>query len=445
MDIQAAIQGAVHRLEATGLDDFEVLGLTESSLIIEAKRQMIETFCRSRKNGIAIRAMKDGRMSFVTTSDCTPKSITQAVKEAHAALKHIDPSEDTCIPAPQKPQGSLIEKTGRSLSEIPDDEKMRAAMTLECAAIAADNRVMQVQHPRLEEKTHTLTVVNSKGINVEGTRGLVRLELKAVATDGEDTESAYESEFSPRFEDIDAEDLARRAAKRAVSKLGAKPLGTGLRRAILDPRAAAVMLSIAAPSFFADNVQLGKSALASKKGERAYSPMVTICDDGLRPYGFASFPFDGEGIFRRRTAVVASGVIVGWLYDGARATRDNVQSTGNCVRDSIRRLPVIGVSNCFLEPANKSPDELVREAGEGIMVTGLLGVHTANTITGDFSLGVEGLLIEDGALSIPVRGMTIAGNIHELLERVVGVGNDLRFFDSYGAPSILVDGIMFGG
>lgn len=444
MDIQSAIRSSVRKLEAQSLDAFEVAGMAESSLVIEARKQLVHSFRRSTTRGVAIRVVKDGRLVFASTTDISPQSIERCVVHLVEALPHITPSDEAVIPKTGEKMGELSEKRGRLPYEIKEDEKIRRAFSLESAAIAADSRITRVQHACYEERSHSLIVENSNGVSAEGSREISFCEIKAIAGEGPAAETAYEFAFSPCFDGIDAEAVAKRAALRAVAKLGGKPIKLGNANVLFAPRAAQSILKLAVPSFFADNVQRGKSRVAESRGRRIYCPEISIVDDGLMPGGLGSFLFDGEGIPKRRTVLVRNGVVENWLYDGARAAKDNVPSTGSCVREGLNRLPVIGVSNCFIKGGEKSAGELIKMAGRGVLITELSGTHTASTISGDFSLGFEGMLIEGGVAGAPVRAMTVAGNVHELLSRVTGVGSDLEFFGSYGAPSVLVEGLTLG-
>lgn len=445
MDLEHAIQSAVKRLEAEEADAFEVVGLSENSLFIEARRQMVSSFRRNSGRGIAIRIVKDGRMGWSATTNLEHKAVVRAVSHAIASLGVTAETEEAVILAPQDPKGDFVEHVGRSLCEISDDEKIKTALSIESTAIAADNRVTKVRCPRYEERVRHLVVVNSKGVSVSARRGLVSCALQAVASDESGSESAYEFEFSPRFEDLDVEGCALRAARRAVTKLGAMGIGGASLPAVFENRAASSMVGLLAPSFFADNVQRGKSAIANRLGERAYRDKVTIVDDGLLSGGFNSFPFDGEGIPQRKTTMVDRGSVAAWLYDGPRSFRDKVLSTGNCSRRELGRLPAIGVTNCYLAAGDLKAGDLMSGIKRGILISDLLGVHTANPISGDFSLGIEGFLIENGEKTSPIRGVTIAGNIHSLFGRIVEIADDLKFFGSHGSPSFLVEELMFSG
>lgn len=444
MDINSSIKIAVRKLSAKNLDAFEVFGVSESSLVIEARRQMVHSIRRKVARGLGVRAVKDGRIGEASTTDIAPQSIERAIGHLLSSLPRIHPSEEAVIAAVPGRAAVLEERRGRALSEIKEDEKIRMALSLESAAVAADSRITRAQHACYEEKTREVIIKNSNGVSASAIRGMAICEIKAIAGEGSEAASAYEFAFSPRFDDLDAEGLAKSAALRAVAKLGGKKAPAGRALALFSPRAAWAFVKLVAPSFFADNVQRGKSRLAGKRGERVYHPQVSIIDDGLLPDGFGSFPFDGEGVQKQRTGMVSNGVVEGWLYDGARAVRDGAASTGNCLREGLNRLPVIGVGNCFLKAGEKMPANLMKSVDRGVFITDLAGTHTANAISGDFSLGFEGMLIEGGEVRGPLRGMTVAGNVHDFLRLVVGIGSDLEFFGAYGAPSVLVEGLMFG-
>jgi PmbA protein len=445
MELESAIREAKVRLEAQELDAFEIIGLAERSLAIEVKQQLVERYLRTESRGISIRAIKDGRQGSSASTEIDAKSVHQVVQNALASMKRVEPSGEAILPMPQGEAASLAEDVVRPLDNIPDSEKIAITLSMESRALAFDSRITKVQHPRYEERITWYAVENSHGISARSSRGICSCELKAVADAGSGAESAFEFDISASFDRLDAEEVARCASRRALAKLGACRIEGGRMPILFGSRAAAAMVRLIAPSFFAHNVQRGKSLLKGTLGEKLLSPLVTIVDDGLMPNGIGTFPFDAEGIPKRRTLMVRDGVIESWLYDGARAVRDKVSSTGNSVREGLGRQPEIGVGNCFLKPGSSSLESLLKQMDRGFYVTDLLGTHTANTISGAFSLGAEGFLVEGGAIRDPVRGVTIAGNVHDLFKHIDAVGSDLRFFGSYGAPSMLAGELMLGG
>src|SRR6185437_1308109 len=179
-------------------------------------------------------------------------------------------------------------------------------------------------------------------------------------------------------------------------------------------------------------------------GELVFSDQVTLVDDGLLSGGYGTSPFDGEGVPSRKTVLVDGGFIRGTLYDSYYARKAGTASSGNAQR-GIKAPPSIGYNNLFLEPGKTGVTGLLDGISKGVLITNLMGLHTANPVTGDFSLGASGILIERGKLTTPVRGFAVAGNILDVFKKITDIGKDIRFFGSTGAPSIRVSEISVGG
>lgn len=438
------------RLDATSLDAYEICYISESRLAVEARGGEIESFSRVCENGVALRALKDHKMGTASSTDLSEEALRKLVESVAANAEEVSPSEESVIPAPSrtkkaKAETVLAEKEAAPLSQVPESRKLKVALELERVAMAADKRIARVRQPLYEEVTRKVVISNSNGISRSAERGIASCEVRAVAQDGSESESGWEFSFSPRFDDLDVERTARTASQRALQLLGAKPVLTGRYDVVLETRPAAQLLRLLTPSFFADNVQRGKSAIGDKKGKAIYSRLITIVDDGLLPDGFASFPFDDEGVPRHRTIIVKDGAVTNWLYDTQRALKDGKTSTGNSHRASIHKAATISVTNCFIAASDTDPQRLVSGIDKGLLVTDVMGLHTANPVTGDFSLGAEGFLLESGTKVRPVRGILISGNIHELLGRVAAVGSDLCFIANYGSPTLFIPELQVSG
>ena len=207
---------------------------------------------------------------------------------------------------------------------------------------------------------------------------------------------------------------------------------------VFENRVAADILGVLAASCMGDAVFKGKSLLAGKEGTQIISSLLTIRDDGTLVNGMATAPFDGEGVAQKNTVVVADGVLHGFLYDSLYADKMGKVSTGNSARGGVKGLPHLGATNFFIENGSTPAAGLIAGIEQGLLVTDLIGMHTANPISGDFSVGAAGFLVENGEIVHPVKGIAIAGNIIDLFTTVAQVGDDLRFFSSVGAPSLLV-------
>jgi PmbA protein len=449
MEPEHLITQLKNRLEGETVDAFEICFIGGRRLSVEARDGMVESLARADERGVAVRVIKDKKMGWASSTDLSDEALTGLVESAVISMHEVSPSEESQIAYTDEkksgPAPRLNEKKGRPLEGVLDDEKIEIALSLEREAKAADRRITRVRQPLYEERVRHVMIFNSNGMRRDFRRAMTACEVRAIAESNGRSESGWEFHFSPRFDDLNAEEAAKTAAGRALSMLGAGSLHTGKYTVVFDSRAAANLVRLIAPSFFANNIQRKKSSLAGKKGERIYHEGVTIIDDGLMPDGYGSFPFDDEGVPRRKNFLVKDGIIVDWLYDQARAARDKRGSTGSSYRASIHDSPSINVSNCYLSAGTLDQEKLFSKTGNGFFVSELMGLHTANPVTGDFSLGAEGFLIENGRKGRPIRGVMVAGNVHELFKNIEAVGSDLKFIASYGAPSILVPAVQISG
>jgi PmbA protein len=201
-------------------------------------------------------------------------------------------------------------------------------------------------------------------------------------------------------------------------------------------------LGIFASALSAESVQKGKSLLKGKIGSQVVSPIIDIADNALIDRLLGSRPFDSEGVASKNKTLIGSGILNHFLHTAYTARKDNSTSTGNAVRAGFSSLPSVGITNLFLRPASGTLalpfTSLLEAAGEGLLVTDAMGMHTANPISGDFSVGITGLWVEGGTLLYPVKEAVISGNILDLFRKVVACGDDLTFYGKIGSPSLLI-------
>jgi PmbA protein len=209
---------------------------------------------------------------------------------------------------------------------------------------------------------------------------------------------------------------------------------------ILDNSVATEFLGIFSSLLSSESVQKGKSLLAHRQGEEVVNPLVSIVDDGLMEHKLGSRPFDDEGVPTSRKYLIKNGVLQGFLYNVYTAKKDGVMSTGNAVRGAFSGLPTVGPTNLYIpaSPSSSDPEDLCRVMDRGLYITDAMGIHTANPISGEFSIGVSGLWIDGGVVKHPVKEAVISGNILDLFRRVSSVGSDLRFYGNVGSPSLLI-------
>jgi PmbA protein len=243
--------------------------------------------------------------------------------------------------------------------------------------------------------------------------------------------------------------VAREAADRAVRMLGATKPPTRTVPVVFDRMVAPSLLGVLLAGLSAEEVQKRRSLFADRLGERVGAPGLRLVDDGRLVAGPGAAPFDGEGVPTRRTVLIDDGVLQCFLHNTATAARDSggAASTGNARRGSFKSTPGVSANNLFLEPGDLDQAGLLARAGEGLLVQDVSGVHSgANPITGDFSVGVSGLLFRDGQLAEPVREATVAAHLLDILKGIDAVGSDLRFTTgSIGGSSLLIGEMTVAG
>jgi PmbA protein len=309
---------------------------------------------------------------------------------------------------------------------------------MEKAIIDFDKRIVVTRNCELQEADIQVKIMNSNGLTAEARKTLYMLSAMAVAKDGDEV-SWYDWLWSDRLNEIDAKAFGIHTAQKTVSFLSSEQIETGVYDGMLTPQASSDMLGILSSSFLSENLYKDKTMLKGKKGAKCFSRIVNIKDSGTE--GTDSFPFDGEGVPSCENIVVKEGFFDTFLYDSYYGRKYDVPSTANCERAGVKELPKCGTRGFFIE---KGLRNIAGELTNGIIIEELMGTHTANPVTGDFSLGAIGYLCKNG-IKRPFKGVIFSGNIFELLNNVKEIGNDLRFFGTYGSPSLYVEGLKISG
>jgi PmbA protein len=452
---QKTLDQIVRILRKKALDGYEVYLDQSSHFRVDSKEGKVDTFEASRSWGVAVRLLKNGRIGFFYST--SPVSISSKtwegiVEEGIAGAEITLP--DSCYgfaPALQSPPGApvLVDET---LKEISEARKIERARLLEETTRSADPRITKVRKASYQDVLSDTTLVNSNGMRFSYPSTFVSVSVAAVAEEPGSSEMGWDFDYSRFFNKVDVDRVARTAAGMAVERLGGKRIGSGLYPVLLYNHVASEFLSLVARSFLFEQVEKGKSPLKGKRGQKIFSPLLSFIDDGLHPEGVSTAPIDGEGTPSQKNLLVDRGEVCDYLYDRYWANRaaasvpgSVITSTGNSRRSSIKAPPGLGVSNFFISPGDAPFEKLLRDLPEGLLVEDVMGVHTVDSISGDFSLGCSGTWISGGEKAHAVKSVAIAGNLFDLFRKVIRVGNDLRFFGSVGSPTLLVEGVEVSG
>jgi PmbA protein len=239
------------------------------------------------------------------------------------------------------------------------------------------------------------------------------------------------------------EAVGRKAAERALRKLGARKVKTCRVPIVFDAEVARSLVGHLFEAVRGDAIYRSASFLAGKLHQPVAGENLTVLDDGLRSGGFGSRPFDDEGIPASITTVIQKGVLKNYLLNSYTARKLNLQTTGNAAR-GVAGPPAIGPKNFYLAPGAHSREEILRSVKSGLYVTELIGFGV-NIVTGDYSRGAAGMWIENGELAFPVEEVTIAGSLPEMLCHVSMIGSDIEFRSALASPTLLVEGLTVAG
>ncbi|RLB87824.1 MAG: TldD/PmbA family protein [Deltaproteobacteria bacterium] len=444
-DINPIIDSIAARLAHMGLDAYELFSASSAGLTIEIKDGVLDVFVAAENTGLSIRALKDHRLGFGFCTDLSPAVVFALVDRVVQAASESDPDPFVGFPPPPTETMPRLQQFDHRLESIPIKDKINGARRLEAAARSSDPRIKKVRKAAYVETTGRVTILNHTGLKLHYEKTLVSGSILVVAEEGKNAEIGWDYGFSPFFRSLDLESIGRTAAGRAVSMLGARPVRSTQVPAIFPPQVASDVLKVLSASFMADNIQKGKSMLVGRLKEEVFSPHVTILDDGLYPAGIASSPFDDEGSLHRRNLLVSGGILKGFLYDQYTANKEGLVSTGNAGRQGIDSAPSVQATNLYIRPCSVDPAKLISDVDKGVLVTDIMGLHTADPISGDFSVGATGLWIERGETVFPVKGFAISGNLIDLFKNVDAIGNDLRFYGQFGSPTLRVSNLNIAG
>lgn len=430
-----------------GLSGAEVYGERSVSRRIRVFKGGVEQLSAARRTGVGLRVFREGAVGYAYSSDTTPASLTELVRRAAAHAQVTQPDPHAVMPVPGAAPQELV-LFSADFEKVPDAQKIRLALEAEAAALAYDPRITLVEHTVYVDADAEVVLVSTAGTDGAYRVDSCYLFLNCHAEqDGRvETGIAYSVGRDPAL--LDPVACGREAAERAVRLLGAKPCPSTKGTVILEPFVAAAVVGVLGSALTADAVQKGRSLFAALEGQAVASELVNLVDDGLDPCGLNSAPFDGEGVPCRRTPLIEAGKLRGFLHDTYTAHKAGRQSTGNGLRGSYQSPPSVRPTNLILGGRTTSLPDIVASMERGVLVTDAVGVHSGvNPVSGEFSVGISGLLIESGRVAQPLREVTLAGDIQGMLKDIVALGDDARWVPSGSVytPSVVIEGMTVGG
>ncbi|GBE18917.1 MAG TPA: TldD/PmbA family protein [Euryarchaeota archaeon] len=418
------IEAVLKRLSEAA-DEAEIFSVKSKSTTIKTTRSEIESFKEKSTTGYGVRVIIGSKMGFYFTNKLDLTAAEKAVKIAGASQK--DEFQGLA-------QQMKVKAEENTMSEIVMTVDEGIEMARQLVSPAGDYKELHATTGTVSWSTSKITVANTHGLWAEKSEFTLAAYLGTVAT-GVEQSTGFHYEVS-REKDIDAYEVGDAACRLASDSLNPGPVDTGRTRVVLRPMAVSDLFeNTLAPSFSADSVQRGRSMLGDQVGEEIFSKL-DIVDDATLSGGLMTEPFDDEGVSAEKTRLVTKGVLKGFLYDTYTANKGGTVSTGNAGRASYAGLPGVSASNFIVSGSNKIEDEK-----GALIVHGLVGAHTANPISGDFSCETRNAFLNGK----PVKKAIVSGNVFELLKSGVRFGTDVKQYSSIRSPSIELPDVMVVG
>lgn len=453
---------AVEGTLAAGAGEAEAYASEDAGREVRVHGGEVESLTAATKRGIGIRAWIGHRAGYAYGTDLSVAGIAELTSRAAETARIADEDEFAGPPelpvrlssdmggkgAPEGGEG-LEELTDPSLAATPTAEVAELALEIERAALAADSRVAGVEQAVYADSVERVAIVSSTGIagEFERTDCYGYAQALAEGEGGRETGLGFDLGRGPAA--LDPVAIGREAAARATAMIGAAKPRSRSCPVVLDPTVAASFVALIGRGLGADSVQRGRSPFAGLLGSEVAAEALVIHDDGLDPAGSASSPLDGEGVPRRRTALIEGGELRTFLFDTYTARRNDAASTGSAGRASYRTQPTVSTSNLIVAPGELGFEELLCEAGDGVLVTDVAGLHSGvNPVTGAFSVGASGRAIRAGDVAEPLREFTIASDLVAMLKAVQAAGSRPRwvpFGGSVSTPPLLIGEMTVAG
>lgn len=442
-DAEARAADLVERAVRAGADAADALYMGDSSTGIQVRLGVLEDVERSEGEEIGLRFFLGRRSASVSSSDLSEEAMAALVDRA-AAMAREAPKDAYAGLAPEDRlmRGPGPELEGDDRFDPDPAELKERALAIEEAARAVPG-ITNSEGAGVSSGRASMALATSHGFCRGYSSSGYNAGASVIAGEGASMQRDHASHHVRFYSDLDAPDaIGRLAAERAVARLDPVRLPSGAMPILFDPRIGASLIGHFISAITGSAVARKTSFLLGKLGEEIFAPTITIRDDPHRRRGLRSKPFDAEGLPTAPRNLVEQGRLTGWLLDSASARQLGLEPSGHATRGS-GGAPGAGATNVHVEPGSLSREALISETGRCLYVTELIG-QGVNPVTGDYSRGASGFLIENGEIGAPVAEITIAGNLLDMF-RTLTAADDLEFRRATNVPTLRVEGMTVAG
>lgn len=447
MDFDIFTKKLFEEAKNSNIEHAEVYYLTGENFSASSMDEKIIDYSANSTHGLSLRGIYQGKMGYSSTQILDEDAVSFLIKGLiESAVLNENPDHEDIFPG--EDSYPKVDTFYPPLAEVTEEEKLKKLLDMERSAKKARKEIKQVSHNSVGTASTAVRIANTYGLDIGFKANMLYGYTVPVARDEDKVATAMGIALGKSFDELELDRIAEKAADQAVFMLDAKPLPAGKYNIVFTNETMAELISVFSSSFSAEMAQKGLSLLKDKENQKIAASCITIKDDPLLPMGRNSRPFDDEGVKCQKKDLVTEGILQTLLHNRKTAKKANTKSTGNGIKASYASPVEVKPTNLYIAPTRNSFSKLLEKAGEGIVITELMGLHSgANPISGDFSLSAKGYTFKEGKKESPVAGITVAGNFYSLLKSIMAVGDDLWFTtgSSVGSPSAFVGEMTISG
>lgn len=426
-----------------GADEVEVYIEVGRESEVGTRLENLERLKEATSQGLGLRIFKDKRLGFAYTSDLSENNLKDFINKTIKLSDETTKDEFNGLPEPSF-DISELNLFDPKIGQIETSWKIDACKRMEKTMFGYDKHINNSEGACFWDGDTSVYIANSKGFYHSYKNSYCYLYCVPVAEKDGKLQSGFWYSFKRFFDELDSpETVANIAAERVIRMLGATIPKTKKVSVVFDPLTAGSFIGGILSAINGDAIFKRATFLVDKLNQQIASPCLNVSDDGRLIRGLASAPIDGEGVPTANKEIISEGVLRTYLYDTYTAKKANVKSTANAQR-SYSSIPEIGGFNFYLQAGDYSPREIIGSVKDGLYLTNLMG-YGANIVTGDYSRGASGIWIENGKLTKPVEGLTIASNMLKMLKNIEMVGNDLKMMGPVSSPTFKISEMIIGG
>ncbi len=441
MKIENLGEDILKKAKGLGAEEVEVYIERVKRFEVNVRKGEVEFLRQSIQKGLGLRIFNGKCLGFSYTSDLSSEAVDETIRQAIALTKVTESKPWNGLPDFEEGSPAELNLYDPSYPTIKNSQKISMAKKIEEIAMKLDKRITNSEGGFFEDSEREITILNSKWMSRST---IFSFGVNVIAGEGENMQGGSWSSSKRFFNEIeDPEDIAKEAVKRAIEKLGPKPVPTKRVPVIFERYASNMFWLGILISLNGDSAFRKTTFLSDYLDSQIASPLITIIDNPTIPKHVGSAPIDGEGKLTRINKIVENGILKMFFYDSITARKAGVKVNTIARRGGYNSLPTAGYLNIIVENGNTDFEKLIN-VKEGFLCKGLRGFGTDST-TGNFSVGASGFWIENGSIAFPVDGITLGGSVLEILKNIDALGNDLDIRGTISSPSFRVSEMTVGG